>query len=128
MLAKPRVLAVPVGERFSGWVTHCPWAFIVRIEDGFRVTKQCVSIENMLPVSVFSKTPNHVRLRPGKWAGVFNFTSVSVCQHGRGGGIKTRLSLSRDAFVTPTLLNQPAWIECMYTVESRRKRMGLCSL
>lgn len=57
MLMKPRVLAVPVGERFSGWVTHCPWAFIVHIEDGFRVTKQCVNIENILLVSVFSKAP-----------------------------------------------------------------------
>lgn len=48
--------------------------------------------------------------------GCFQFhqcQSVSVCQHGRGGGIKTRLSLSRDTFITPTLLNQPAWIECI---------------
>lgn len=106
MLAKPRVLAVLVGERFSGWVTHCPWAFIVHIEDGFGVTKQCVSIENRLPVSVFSKTPNHVRLRPGKWASVFNFTSVSVCQHRRGGGIKTWEMIADSLFPGMLSLHQ----------------------
>lgn len=84
MLAKPPVLAVPVEERFSVWVTHCPWAFILHIEDVFRVTKQYVNIENRL--LVLSKAPIMSVLGLGNgW--VFLISPASGYVSGEGVGV-----------------------------------------